>query len=78
MQAPSNAIESCKLLFEFGVGAGLLDVQSKSGSTALHMATEQKRIEVCLLLLQCGAGEARPFALLHRRSNLSRQECDQW
>ena len=54
-QAPQNAIESCKLLFEFGAGARLLDLQSKSGSTALHMATEQKKIDVCTMLLEVGA-----------------------
>lgn len=42
-------------MFEFGAGARLLDVQSKSGSTALHMATEQKKMDVCTLLLEAGA-----------------------
>ena len=53
--APSGACESCKLLFEFGLGAKMLDLQSKSGSTALHMAAEQGKADVVQLLLELGA-----------------------
>ena len=56
--APEGAVESVQLLFRFGLGAGMLDKQSKSGSTALHMATEQGKVGVIELLLSLGADRA--------------------
>ena len=65
-QAPTGAVDSCKLLFERGAGKRLLNVQSKSGSTALHMASEQKKIDVCTLLLEVGAGSSPATRVTNR------------
>jgi ankyrin repeat protein len=56
--APEGAVASVQLLFKFGLGAGMLDKQSKSGSTALIMATEQGKVAVIELLLSLGADRA--------------------
>ena len=37
--APEGAVASVQLLFKFGLGTGMLDKQTKSGSNALIMAT---------------------------------------
>merc|ERR1740117_1521799 len=56
--APNGAVEGIQLLFKYGLGVAMLDKQSKSGSTALIMATEAGKIPVITLLLELGADRA--------------------
>jgi len=55
--APVNGKECCELLFEVAEEAvvGMLDKQTKSGSTPLHLAAGSNRPEAVSLLLSKGA-----------------------